>query len=291
MKKVLIFTLIIAFFIVGTVSAQTAPILTAKGVAVYGWKDGVATPLYVQKEHYLFPIASLTKLITAKAVEELYGADSTFTISDTASKALGDTTGIVPGAVFSRDDLLTALLVRSSNDAGLAFMEPVGKKTFLATMNSIIKKYGYTKTSFINNTGLDPKKKTGVAPNRMTPYHLSRLVNDIYNNDPLLVSLMSKPSAEIVDHGTGATIEMKNTNLLFQNPEYRDSIIMSKTGLTNMAGQNLVFVTKADDTFDYETVVLLGSKHRTLDGAAVIDWLTSRNKVATTTRLDPTSKN
>jgi D-alanyl-D-alanine carboxypeptidase len=55
---------------------------------------------------------------------------------------------------------------------------------------------------------------------------------------------------------------------------YKDKVIMSKTGLTNLAGQNLAFVTPSPtDDYEYYTVVFLGSKSRTTDSKKILDWL------------------
>lgn len=254
-------------------ATPVVPALTAKGVAVYGWKDGVAKPLYVKNEHNVFPIASLTKLITAKVVEDLYTPQTIFTISQAAASTEGALPGIVAGAQFVRDDLLKALLVSSSNDAAVAFMESAGKKTFLQKMNDVLRINNYTTTLFTNPSGLDPAKKLGIKPNRMTPYKLTVLLNDIYNHDSLLRDIMAEDSAEITDLKTGTVVPLKQTNALYRDENYRDRVLMSKTGLTNAAGQNLAFVTPGNDAYDYITVVFLGSKSRNVDSRKILDWL------------------
>ncbi len=251
------------------------PAVTAKGIAIYGWKkDGAMFPIYVKNEHYVYPIASLTKLVTAKAVEELYKPDEIFTISKLAASTEGTLPGIVAGAQFVRDDLLKALLVSSSNDAAVAFMEPTGKQTFLDKMNTILRTGNYTTTVFTNPSGLDPAKKLAVKPNRMTPFKVTMLLNDIYKNDSLLRSIMAEDSAEITDLSTNTPVVLKQTNALYRDDNYKDKVLMSKTGLTNLAGQNLAFVTPSTtDEYLYYTVVFLGSKNRNTDSKKILDWL------------------
>lgn len=279
MKKYgLIVALIVLLVPVASFAASLAPAptLTAKGVAVYGWNEGDTepTPLYLKNEHRLYPIASLTKLVTAKVAEELYKADKIFTISKAAASTYGITNGINVGAQFTRDDLLKALLVNSSNDAATALMEPVGSKTFLEKMNTVLHTNKYTMTSFVNPSGLDPVKK-GVKPNRMTPYHLTRLLNDIYQKDPVLVDLMSKDVVEITNLKTNTVALLKQTNILYRDEAYKDKIVMSKTGLTNLAGQNVAFISPGNDEYEYISVVILGSKSRAADSRKLIDWITS----------------
>jgi D-alanyl-D-alanine carboxypeptidase (penicillin-binding protein 5/6) len=273
------FILILACWILpaGAYSAVVPafPAVTAKGIAIYGWKkDGAMIPVYVKNEHYVYPIASLTKLITAKAVEELYEPETVFTISQAAASTEGILPGIVAGAQFSRDDLLKALLVSSSNDAATALMEPVGKQTFIEKMNSILHTNNYTTTLFSNPSGLDPAKKLGIKPNRMTPYKLTMLLNDIYNKDSLLRDIMAEDTAEITNLKTGTVVPLKQTNALYRDENYKDKVLMSKTGLTNLAGQNLAFVTPSNtDEYEYFTVVFLGSKSRNVDSKKILDWL------------------
>jgi serine-type D-Ala-D-Ala carboxypeptidase (penicillin-binding protein 5/6) len=256
-----------------SVNAATPPTLTAKGIAIYGWKDNTRTPLLVKNEHHVYPIASITKLITAKAVLDLYKPTDIFTITKAAAATEGSTAGISVGATFTRDDLLKALLIRSNNDAATAFMLPVGEKNFLKKMNDILHTNKYTSTSFSNPSGLDPAKKLRLKPNRMTPYHLTTLVNDIYQKDSLLRDMMGSDNVTITNLKTNTPVVLRQTNKLLREEDYKDKIVMSKTGLTNLSGQSVAFVTKDVKGYDYVTVVLLGSKSRSVDSAKILDWL------------------
>lgn len=268
--------IILGLVLIGSSSvhaAAPAPVVGAKGVAVYGWKNGERIPLYIKNEHTVYPIASITKLITAKAALEFYKPDTIFTITKTALATEGSTPGFTAGAKFTRDDLLKALLVRSSNDAATAFMEPVGSSTFIKKMNSILHSNKYTSTTFSNPSGLDPAKKLRIKPNRMTPYLLTTLVNDIYTEDELLRDIMASTTAEITELRSNKKITLAQTNKLIREEEYRDRFMMSKTGLTNLAGQSVAFVTDGGDKYDYITVVLLNAKSRSADSVKIIDWL------------------
>jgi serine-type D-Ala-D-Ala carboxypeptidase (penicillin-binding protein 5/6) len=268
------FAILSLSFVVATGAQASSPEhLTAPGIAVYGWKDGKETALFVKNEHRLYPIASITKLITAKVALSLYPEKTKFTITPTAAATSGTISGIVPGAVFSRNDLLTALLVRSSNDAATALAEPVGMKYFLQKMNEALHTGGYTSRSFINPSGLDPERKERLLPNRMTPFHLSELVSDIYTQEPLLRKFLSYPSAQVIDTATGAPVTFPNTNPLFRNDAYKSRILLSKTGTTDMAKHTMAFVTDGGGTYDYVTVVILGSKNKSSDATAILDWL------------------
>lgn len=286
MKKY-VFIFILVCIPSGVFAATTPPLptISAKGVAIYGWKDGVEepTPIYVKNEHRLYPVASITKLITAKAVQELYPKDQIFTMSPSAIATEGSIKGMVVGSQFTRDDLLKALLIMSSNDAATAFMEAVGKSTFLAKMNDILHTNKYTATSFLNPSGLDPAKRVIGQSNRLTPYHLSELLSDIYTQDPLLVDIMNEPKADITDLAHDTTVEVRQSNGLYLDDKYKDKVLMGKTGLTALAGQNLAFVTPGNQDYDYITIVILGSKNRMNDSKKILDWIDTSNKLASST--------
>ncbi len=277
MRSLLYSIVIILSLIVSVRHVSAAPVpplvVRAPALAVYGWKDGVMTELASKRQHYLHPIASIVKLVTAKVAQELYTKDAIFTISPKAVSVSGSIKGIVPGAQFTRDDLLTALLVQSSNDSAMALMEPVGSTTFLAHMNDFIHRNRYTMTSFINPSGLDPAKGSKLAPNRMTPYHLSRLLSDIYEHDPLMTRIMGQSKAYITDQKTGAQLEIRTSNGLYFFDDYKDKVLIGKTGLTNSAKESIAFITPGTASYDYITVVILGSTDRVRDAMAVLDWI------------------
>ncbi|MDB5188935.1 MAG: peptidase D-alanyl-D-alanine carboxypeptidase 1 [Candidatus Nomurabacteria bacterium] len=275
MKRYLFIGIVLLLLVPMKVGAQSADIstLSAQGVAIYGWRDGVPTVFYIQNDTQPFPIASITKLVTAKAVEILYPQNSTITISASAAKDL-DSNGLMLGMTFSRDDLLRALLISSNNEAGRQFAEGVGDKVFLDTMNAFLHDNGYLspKVNFINPTGLDPNSKA-TAPNQFTATTLSTILSDIYRNDPLLTSILEQKSAVITDQNTGMTLSLKSSDELNNDPLYGPHIILSKTGTTALAQQTVAFVTNGQGKYDYITVVLLHSKDRATDGKRILDWL------------------
>lgn len=275
MKRYIYIVIALLFLAPSLATAESVNLsnLTADGVAIYGWHNGIPTLLYGEKEKNLFPIASITKLITAKAVETLYTPASRFTISQDALTATSeDNGGIVPGMVFSRDDMLKALLVSSNNALGKQFAQAAAPNVFINTMNSFLHTHKYTATNFINPTGLDPDDKK-VLPNRLTAKSLSYLISDIYRTDPLLTEILKQKNTTITDLRSGIVLPVDTTNKINRDPLYSTGIILSKTGVTARAGQAIVFITSGENKFDYITVVLLHSKDRYTDGIMVLNWL------------------
>lgn len=287
MKKILMHSAIVFSLLMShvvTIHAASivppAPTVKAGGVAIYGWTtDGVPTVLYQKKQNWLFPIASITKLATAHAVEEMFSANKKFTVSASAIKTLGSTRGITVGSVYTRDDLLRALLISSSNDAATVFAEYAKKQSLVDAMNSFLHGNGYTATSFINPSGLDPFTTT-IAPNRMTPYNISRLMSDIYQENGIVREIMTQKSAIITDLATGIQTELRSSDELNYDPLYADRVLIGKTGRTNRAAETLTFVTDGYGDYDYITVALLYTGYRYQDGKAVLNWIEQLRKAS-----------
>lgn len=267
---------ILAVLIIPTaVHADTVDLskLTGKGIAIYGWRNGVPTVLYQKKQQYLFPVASITKLATAKAAVQLYPATMTFVMSPEAMlNTYEDGGGILPGMTFTRDDMLRALLVSSNNGVANQLLASAPAGTFLAAMNAFLHDNKYTTTSFVNPSGLDPEDKK-IMPNRLTPKSVSYMLSDMYRTDPLLVGIMKQKEGTITDMVSGTKLNLRTSNRINRDDVYKDKIIISKTGITDLSGQSLAFVTSGEGKYDYITVVFLGAKNRYADGILIIDWL------------------
>lgn len=270
-----LFIILTLLLVPSVTSAQSVDLaqLTAQGVAVYGWKERKTTLLYQKQQNYLFPVASITKLVTAKAVESTYPATAVLTLSpESMIDTKESNISMVPGMAFSRDDLLRSLLVNSNNAVANQFALTAGGTVLLDTMNTFLHTNKYTKTNFINPSGLDPAKKS-TKPNRMTAKNLSYFISDIFTKDPFLTSILETKAAVITDQVSGKQIQLKSSNELNYDPQYDFFVILSKTGSTDRAGQDLVFITNGGTKFDYITVVLLHSQDRYSDSKVLINWL------------------
>jgi len=108
----------------------------------------------------ILPIASITKLMTAKVVlenPEIYDPEKLVFIG---AAAAGQPDVPVFGNLFFGEfrtvkELLHLMLFYSSNDAAYALAELMGEDNFVAAMNREAKKIGLLSTEFFNATGLD----------------------------------------------------------------------------------------------------------------------------------------
>lgn len=204
-----------------------------------------------------WPIASITKLMTALKAFELFPPNKTFIVSAKAVKNHGEAGKLKPGAKLTRDELIKLALMSSSNDAAYTLAEQYGLETFVASMNQTAQQLKLTQTSFVDPTGLSAK-------NQSTLTDLYTLSEYILRNYPVIFNFSVEPVTRI--NGT------QITNLNYLLPYYDDIIIGSKTGFINESGENLVLVVKFPNS-PFIFIGLLNSQHRFKDAEMIITQL------------------
>ena len=103
------------------------------------------------------PMASTTKMMTALLAIEHGGLDDEVLVSPNAA-AIGEAEiGLEPGERLTLRQLVTALMIRSANDASIAVAEHVAgsEEAFVALMNARAEELGLEETRFANPHGLD----------------------------------------------------------------------------------------------------------------------------------------
>ncbi|MEK7162542.1 MAG: hypothetical protein AAB730_01650, partial [Patescibacteria group bacterium] len=194
------------------------------------------------------PLASLTKLMTALLLEEKVPAGFYIPVSGEAIRQEGDD-GFRAGEKFRKKDLIDVILVASSNDVSYAAAEFVGAgleggdgasvSRFVALMNERARELGLLKTSFLNASGLDAEVNFEKIPGASgTAFETARLLEFIFKNHTGLIERARSEEFEIVSE-KGRRLKARNTNqALADIPQ----LIAAKTGFTDLAGGNLVFI-------------------------------------------------
>ncbi len=218
--------------------------LEAKSAYVYDLRTGEV--LFSLNSDKLLPLASLTKLMAALVASELSPDTQTVTVTSAALSTYGDS-GLQIQEKWSLKNLLDFSLLTSSNDGIRAValaLVALGRlenseeleASFVKSMNDKAAKLGLKQTYFWNETGLDESEAKGGAYG--TAEDLTTLMAYIIRNDPSL--LEATKEAELLVPSLDATLHRaKNTNLLVREIP---GLLASKTGFTEMAGGNLVFV-------------------------------------------------
>lgn len=166
----------------------------------------------------ILPLASLTKLMTALVLLDTAPQwDRTITITEREiaypKRFVGDDTtsevSLRAGQRVSVDDLWTAMLISSSNQAAIALIDStvLSEKQFVAQMNIKAHALGLTKTLFFDGAGLD-------AHTVSTAYETAVLAHEAFSHAKIAgVSSQKEATITIRDHsGIARSLPIRNRN-------------------------------------------------------------------------------
>ena len=133
--------------------------------------------LTMKQEHLVWPIASLTKLMTADIVLAKKISPKKMQSVLKADDVGGAKLFVRDGDKFTIDDLFYAMLVGSANNAANALARASGdsRESFVARMNARVKELGLKQTVFVDPSGIDPA-------NVSTPIELAKIANVAFTN-------------------------------------------------------------------------------------------------------------
>lgn len=236
--------------------------LSASGVIIMDLQS--AQVLYERHADAQRPMASLTKLMTALLITEHHSLDEWVTIPRSAGHLAEASVSLKVGDHFRVGDLLTAMLVSSSNQAAfsLAVFHSGTEAEFATLMNNRAASLGLTHTSFQNAVGFDDPHQWS------TPRDIAHLAAFAFAK-PELHDRMSLP-ADTIKSREGTVVALTQTHLLLKQ---ESPVVAGKTGTTDAAGQCLMSIVK-EGSREY-IVVLLGSHQRYRDMQAVLSVLAS----------------
>lgn len=191
------------------------------------------------------PIASVTKLMTAMVVlESQLPLEEKIPLTKRVS-------GSLPRQLYTRQDLMSAMLVRSDNAAAetLAESYPGGRSEFITAMNVRARLLGMKQTEFDDASGLSAK-------NVSTAKDVSVMLIEAARYDFVRQSSIKKQVMLDTHQGKKSrTIELTNTNRALLTE--LDNVVVSKTGFTNPAGWCIGMV--VEHQLEQFVVVVLGS--------------------------------
>lgn len=205
--------------------------------------------------------ASLTKIMTALVIlDRDFDAAETATVSPRAAAASGARLGLRAGQRWTVGDLLTAMLVRSANDACLALAEHAAGDvdTFVARMNERAAALNLRSTHFTNPCGFDA---TGHRSSARDLWQLTAVALE----HPAFAHAVRQERARVRATG-GPWIELNNSNALLGR---LPGAIGVKTGFTHEAGKCVAAA--AERSGVRVLAVLLDSEDRWWAAAALIE--------------------
>ena len=207
-------------------------------------------------------MASTTKLMTAIVAMERTALDDTVVISETAAGTGEAEIDLVAGEEWTVRQLLTAMMVKSANDAAVAIAEHIGGDVagFVSIMNAEAAEMGLENTRFANPHGLDAPGHYSSARDLLT---LGRRAA----SDPFLGEMMNTRVATLPADPEGLDRVARTTNELIGTYEGAFGV---KTGFTDDAGRVLVAGAERDGRRLY--AVVMGSDDHFADAAALLTY-------------------
>lgn len=157
-----------------------------------------------------FPIASLTKLMTATVALDLSSADDEFTVPYSATQVEPTSIGVVENQKMSLRELLNAMLLTSANDAAAVIEEGVNKEydspIFIKAMNAKAEILGLSHSHFSNPQGFDS------AQNYSSVSDLALLTRYALINYPLITEIVQKEYEVLPATSTHKRFDLNNWN-------------------------------------------------------------------------------
>lgn len=214
-----------------------------------------------------WPLASVTKLMTATVVLDKLDPAQKITITEDAFNADTSEKNLHVGDTYTVTDLLRFLLLPSSNVAAEALADAYGRAQFIAEMNARAAAWGMTDTHYADPSGLS-------VGSQSTATDLVFLAQKIYADYPEILEITRTPQVMVTELGSGAQVAVKNINEFSGEADF----IGGKTGYTDQADGNLLSL------FSYQghpiVVIVLGTDEnaRFPNTEALYNWFTENFK-------------
>jgi serine-type D-Ala-D-Ala carboxypeptidase (penicillin-binding protein 5/6) len=205
------------------------PIITAESAILFDANTGRV--IYKKNENERRAVASTQKLLTALIIAESGDLSAPVVIDRTDMLAAPTKLYVKTGERYTRQQLLTALLVKSPNDVARALArDNAGNlEDFAAKMNARMARMGGESSHFVNPNGLP------VDDQYSTARDMARVARAAYFN-PLLREIMRTKHC-MFRYATGKTIPLQNTNRVLRTYSFCNGM---KTGYTDAAGHCLI---------------------------------------------------
>ncbi|MEN9605113.1 MAG: hypothetical protein RJB39_798 [Candidatus Parcubacteria bacterium] len=238
-------------------STPVAPILSSKAYLVADVETGEV--ILEKNADTAYPLASVSKLMTAVVARENMDLQSIAIVSRDASNAYGAQGSLGLGEKIRISDLFPPLLMESSNDAAEVFADQYGHAKFMEAMNKKAVELNMMDTYYGDPSGLDPQ-------NVSTPQDLLKLARFIAKNDPQIYDFTRVKQFSIKGH------TWYNRNALLLTPGFTGG----KNGYIDQSRQTTVSlfdVTMARGGVRPVVIIILKSENKNGDVAKLLNYL------------------
>ncbi len=233
----------------------TAPFTIASSAMMIDAKAGLV--LFFKHPDIQRPVASTQKLLTALLVAEHGGLDSSVRVTPEDCAVEPTKLGFRPGEIYTKRQLLAAMLVHSCNDVALCLArnDAGSVAAFARLMNAKAAQLGAENSNFVNPNGLPRPGQFSTARD------MARIAFAAYHNSTLR-EFMRLPGLTFT-YSSGRSRFLEPTNrLVTRSPIFTGM----KTGYTETSGRCLVSSASAGGR-DIILVQLGGTHHMLFDDA------------------------
>jgi len=204
-----------------------------------------------------WPIASITKLMTATIALEKFAPGQLIYFNDKIISTEGASGGFQSGEVFTAIELVKALMVVSSNDAAMALAESYVYHNFIDAMQVKAAELGMRQTTFYDPTGLS-------FLNQSTIDDLEKLVKYVFEKHPEILNFSRERSVSI-----GGKRNLVNINEFAGQFDF----VGGKTGYTDDANGNLISLFRDQSGGGNPLlIIVLGTEDRFGDTRRLLDY-------------------
>jgi serine-type D-Ala-D-Ala carboxypeptidase (penicillin-binding protein 5/6) len=218
-----------AFLAVPPLLPAQEPIISAECAILFDANTGKV--IYKKNENERRAVASTQKLLTALVIAESGDLSAPVVIDKSDMLAAPTKLYLKAGERYTRQQLLTALLIKSPNDVARALArDNAGSvENFALKMNARMARMGGESSNFVNPNGLPAEDQYSTARD------MARVARAAYFN-PLLRDIMRTKHC-IFRYASGKTIDLRNTNRVLRTYSFCNGM---KTGYTDAAGHCLI---------------------------------------------------
>jgi D-alanyl-D-alanine carboxypeptidase len=262
------------------------PKISAKAYLVGDLNTGEV--ILAKNQDQKFPIASVSKLMTALVTKEINTPENTTQISKTALATEGKNGELKLGQKIKISDLLYPLLLESSNDAAEAIAQYFTRDSFISKMNQEAEKLQMTSTLFEDPSGLTPH-------NQSTTSDLFKLAGYLIQQQPDLLKITTERSYSNKKQSWSNTSQFLGENgYLGGKRGYTDAALQTVVSLFNLPlGQSdyrpiaITLLQSSDRYKDVETILKYLKKNIYYGGMADANTNWVQEKVGTVDIKDP----
>lgn len=240
---------------------SSRPLLQAEAGIVADLNSGQI--LYQKNGLEKYPIASLTKLMTALIIIQEHKLNEVVTVPQLATQVGGSSINLQNQEKITVLNLLKGLLIQSGNDAAvaLAIHNSQSVDKFVEKMNLKANELNLQNTNFANPMGFDDPENYSTAQDLFT------LAKAVYKY-PTIQKIVNIKETTIYSTDKSNSHLLQTTNLILDNYLNVGGL---KTGTTSQAGGCFIGITKNEE--HPKVAIVLGSNDRFLDTKVMLDWV------------------